>query len=81
MPERQNLPAPGGFRESLHDGGCIHSGWNPVPSQSSASTTALRSDTPEGATGIAKLLRGDKQVLVWAKPVASLIYHGQGRRM
>ncbi len=55
--------------------------WNPGSSLSSAPTMALRSDTPEGATGMAKLLRGDKQVLVWAKPVASLIYHSLGRRM
>jgi hypothetical protein len=41
----------------------------------------LRSDTSEGATGMAKLFRGDKQGLVWAKPVAAIIYHSQSRRM
>ena len=31
MPERQSLPAPGGFRESCHDGGGIHAGFETRP--------------------------------------------------
>ena len=31
MPERQSLPAPGGFRESCHGGGCIQAGFGTRP--------------------------------------------------
>ena len=47
----------------------LHSGLEPGPPQSS--TMALRSNTSEGATGMAKPFGQINKYFVWAKPVAT----------
>ena len=54
-------------------------GLEPGPSQASSSTMALRSNTSEGATGVAKPFGQINKYSYGLNPSQLIVYHNRGR--